>query len=124
MQLSDCEDAGEHGLHGAVVQGGGGEPQGAVGDAAALGVKVEQVGALLHRLRAERRQNDVNVTMETGRITRQHGFHFGGDSPLGEVELVESDGTAERVLCVLHHLQDVLLTLLLPSPLSSWNLWI
>lgn len=52
MQLSDGEDAGEHGLHGAVVQVGGGEPQRAVGDAAALGVKVEEVGALLHRLRA------------------------------------------------------------------------
>lgn len=47
MQLSDGEDADEHALHGAVVQRGGGEPQGAVGDAAALGVKVEQVGALL-----------------------------------------------------------------------------
>lgn len=52
MQLSDGEDAGQHGLHGTVVQRGGGEPQWAVGDTAALGVKVEQVGALLDRLRA------------------------------------------------------------------------
>lgn len=52
MQLSDGEDADEHGLHSAVIQRGGGEPQRAVGDAAALRVKVEQVGALLDRLRA------------------------------------------------------------------------
>lgn len=50
MQLSDGEDADEHGLHSAVIQRGGGEPQRAVGDAAALRVKVEQVGALLDRL--------------------------------------------------------------------------
>lgn len=46
MQLSDGEDADEHGLHGAVIQRGGGEPQRTVGNAAALGVKVEQVGPL------------------------------------------------------------------------------
>lgn len=56
MQLSDGEDSDEHGLHGAVIQRSGGEPQGAVGDAAALGVKIEQVGALLDRLRAGWRQ--------------------------------------------------------------------
>lgn len=94
VQLPDGEDANEHGLHGAVVQRGGGEPQGAVGDAAALRVKVEQVGALFDRLWA-----------------------------LWEIELVESDWTAERVLCVLHHLQDILLILLLFTPLS-WNLQI
>lgn len=52
MELSDGEDADEHALHGGVVQRGGGEPQGAVGDAAALRVEVKQVGALLDRLRA------------------------------------------------------------------------
>lgn len=52
MQLSDGEDADEHGLHGGVIQSGGGEPQRAVGDTAALGVQVEHVGALLNRLRA------------------------------------------------------------------------
>lgn len=31
-----------------------------------------------------------------------------GHSPLGDVELVESDRAAERVLRVLHHLQDFL----------------
>lgn len=44
-------------------------------------------------------------------------------SPLGEVELVESDRTAERVLCVLHHLQDVLFTVLFFASLRR-NLWI
>lgn len=53
MQISDSENADEHGLHGAVLQRGGGEPQRAVGDAAALGQKVEHVGALLNWLRAE-----------------------------------------------------------------------
>ena len=62
MQLSDGEDAGEHGLHGGVIQGGGGEPQWAVGDAAALRVKVEHVGALLHRLGAERKTIKSTVT--------------------------------------------------------------
>lgn len=57
MQLSDGEDAGQHGLHGAVVQRSGGEPQRAIWDAATLWVKVEHVGALLDRLRADRRMN-------------------------------------------------------------------
>lgn len=57
MLLSDGEDAGEHGLHGAVVQRGGGEPHGAVGDAGALRLEVEHVGALLHRLGAGRVRN-------------------------------------------------------------------
>lgn len=48
MQISDREDAGEHGLHGAVLQGGGGEPQGTVGDAATLRQKVEHVGTLFN----------------------------------------------------------------------------
>lgn len=46
MQLSDSEDADEHALHGVVIQRGGGEPQRAVGDAAALRVKVEHIGTL------------------------------------------------------------------------------
>lgn len=33
------------------------------------------------------------------------------DQPLGEVELIESDRTAKRVLCVLQHLQDVVFIL-------------
>jgi len=52
MQLSDSEDANEHVFLCAVVQWAGGEPQGAVGDAAALRLKEEQVGALFDRLRA------------------------------------------------------------------------
>ena len=65
MQLSDGEDAGQHGLHGAVVQRGGGEPQRAVGDTAALRVKVEQVGALLDRLRAGWKTVNVNMVSNT-----------------------------------------------------------
>lgn len=56
MQISDSENADEHGLHGAVLQRGGGEPQRAVGDAAALRQKVEHVGPLLNGLRAEWKQ--------------------------------------------------------------------
>lgn len=52
MQLSDSEDADEHALHGVVIQRGGGEPQRAVGDAAALRVKVEHIGTLFDWLRA------------------------------------------------------------------------
>lgn len=59
MQFPDCEDAGEHGLHGAVVQSGGGEPQGAVGNAAALGLKIEDVCALFDRLRAGRATDEI-----------------------------------------------------------------
>lgn len=59
VELPDGEDAGEHGLHGGVVQGGGGEPEGAVGDAASLRQKVEDVGALLDRLRAGRKTDGV-----------------------------------------------------------------
>lgn len=33
------------------------------------------------------------------------------DQPLGEVELIESDRTTKRVLCVLQHLQDVVFIL-------------
>lgn len=44
-------------------------------------------------------------------------------SPLGEVELVESNRTAERVLRVLGHLQDFLFTLLLLTLLGR-NLWV
>jgi len=69
MQFSDGEDADEHALHGAVVQRGEGEPQGAVGDAAALGVKVEQVGALLDRVRAGRKTVG-NVTVATSGLWR------------------------------------------------------
>lgn len=36
MQLSDSEDADEHGLQSGVIERGGGEPQWAVGDAGAL----------------------------------------------------------------------------------------
>ena len=54
MHLSHAEDACEHAPHGGVVQGGTGEPQGAVGHAAALGPEVEDVAALLDRLRAGR----------------------------------------------------------------------
>lgn len=48
MQISDGENADQHGLHGAVLQRGGGEPQWAVGDTAALGQKVEDVGTLFN----------------------------------------------------------------------------
>lgn len=61
MQLSDGEDADEHGLQSGVVEWGGGEPQRAVGDAGALGEKVEDVGALLDGLRA----GEKTVTVET-----------------------------------------------------------
>lgn len=61
MQLSDCEDADEHGLHGGVIQSGGGEPQRAVGDTAALGVQVEHVGSLLNRLRAGRKKQEQRI---------------------------------------------------------------
>lgn len=57
MQVSDGENADEHGLHGAVLQRGGGEPQWAVGDTAALGQQVEHVGTLFDRLGAERKQS-------------------------------------------------------------------
>lgn len=60
MQLSDCEDADEHGLQSGVVERGGGEPQRAVGDAGALREKVEDVGALLDGLRA----GEKTVTVE------------------------------------------------------------
>lgn len=50
MQISDGEDANEHGLQGGVVERGGGKPKWAVGNAGALGKKVEDVGALLDRL--------------------------------------------------------------------------
>lgn len=56
MQISDREDADEHGLHGAVIQRSGGEPQRTVGDTAALGQKVEYVGTLFNWLRAEWKQ--------------------------------------------------------------------
>lgn len=58
MQVSDGEDADEHGLQGGVVERGGGKPQWAVGNAGALGEKVEDVGALLDRLRAGQKTGD------------------------------------------------------------------
>ena len=121
VQFSDGEDAGEHRLHGGVVQSGGGEPQGAVGDAAALREKVEQVGALLDRLRAGWR-TAVSVNKEN-RDVRKRNLTERDNSPLGEVELVESNRTAERVLRVLHHLQDLLFSLVLLTLLRR-NLWI
>lgn len=50
LHLSDGEDSYKHGLHRAVVQRVGGEPQRAVGNARMVRVKVEQVGAVPHRL--------------------------------------------------------------------------
>lgn len=53
--------------------------------------------------------------------------HFGKEAPspllpLGEVKLIESDWTPQRILSVLHHFQDLFFTLLLSS--LRWSLWI
>lgn len=66
MQLPHGEDASEHGLLRVLVQRGGREPQRAVGHAAALGQQVEHVGALLDRLRAERKYNISRWGVEGG----------------------------------------------------------
>lgn len=115
MQLSDGEDASEHGVHGVVVQRGGGEPQRGVGHTAALGVKVEHVGALPHQLRTEDKAQQVNGGQKT---VNGHRKASACHSPLGEIKLIEPDGAAKRVFCVLHHLQDVLFILLLFLPFS------
>lgn len=72
VQLPDGEDAGQHGLHGAVIQRGGGEPQRAVGHAAALRVKVEHVGALLYRLRAGRKTNLIEHVLQRSEHFKQN----------------------------------------------------
>lgn len=48
MELPGGEDPDQHRLHCVVVERRGREPEWAVGHAAALGVEVKHVGALLH----------------------------------------------------------------------------
>lgn len=88
MQLPHCEDADEHGLHGAVIQRSGREPQGTVRDAAALGVKIEEVSALFDWLRAGRKRV-VNVNMMTRRLSWpicSTKFHFSSRSVIETIK--------------------------------------
>lgn len=83
LKLSDREDSYNHGLHDGVFQRDGREPQTAAGITVASWLKVEQISALPHQIRA-----------------------------FSDVELVESDWTAKRVLRVLRQLQEIFFTLI------------
>lgn len=59
LNLSHSEDSLKHRFHDAAIQRGGGKPQVAAGNTAAIGLEVERVAALLHQLPTEwKERND------------------------------------------------------------------
>lgn len=83
-----------------------------------FGLQVKHVGLFLHRLRAVVHKESNALSFHS--CSSDCKFVCVWVSPSGEVELIESDRTVQRVGDVLHHLQ-VPLVLRLPFSESFWT---